>query len=61
MAKSAPVPVEIQLTHKGTYTIDAGMITVYYGDKKKTTQLGGSASAPDALAKIMLREMVTGT
>lgn len=61
MAKSAPVPIEIQLTHKGTYTIDAGMITVTYNGKSKTTQLGGSSSAPEGLAKIMLRELATGT
>jgi hypothetical protein len=64
MARSAPVPTEIELngkTYKGTYTIDAtnGMITVTYSRKGKIAQLGGFALAPDALARIMLQELVT--
>jgi hypothetical protein len=64
MARSAPVPTEIDLngkTHKGTYTIDVtnDMITVTYGRKGKIAQLGGFASTPEALARIMLQGLVT--
>jgi hypothetical protein len=64
MARSAPVAIEIDhngKTYKGAYTIDAteGMITVTYGGKGKIAQLGGLASAPESLARIMLQELVT--
>jgi hypothetical protein len=63
MARSAPVTIEIELNgkpYKGTYTIDAtnGMITVTYGRKGKIAQLGGLASAPETLARIMLQELI---
>ena len=56
----------IKIEIEGTYRIYDGMITVTtpWGHKK-TTQLGGSAGAPEGLAKIMLRQLVddlkTGT
>jgi hypothetical protein len=64
MARSAPVAIEIGLngkTYRGTYTINEieGMITVTYDRKGKIAQLGGFASAPEALARIMLQELVT--
>jgi hypothetical protein len=64
MVPSAPISIEIDLNgkiYKGTYTIDAteGMITVTYGRKGKIAQLGGFASAPESLARIMLQELVT--
>jgi hypothetical protein len=42
----------------GFYTILEGMITVKYGGRQKATQLGGSASSPDSLARIVLGEMI---
>jgi hypothetical protein len=49
----------VKIEIEGTYHIHDGMITVTapWGHTK-TTQLGGSAAAPEALAKIMLRELV---
>jgi hypothetical protein len=45
--------------YRGSYTIVRKMISVTYGSRTKTTQLGGSADAPEALAKIMLGEIVS--
>jgi hypothetical protein len=64
VAPSVPVPIEIDhngKTYKGTYTIDAtsDMITVTYDGWGKIAQLGGLASAPESLARIMLHELVT--
>jgi hypothetical protein len=42
---------------RGTYSVDAGSITVRSGWWKKSTQIDGSAD-PEDLARIMLREMV---
>jgi hypothetical protein len=49
----------IKIEIEGTYRIHDGMITVTapWGHRK-TTQLGGSAGAPEGLARIMLRELV---
>ena len=47
-------------TYTGSYTVEGGMITVSYGDLRKTTQLGGSASHPTSLARLLLWEMVKG-
>ena len=58
---SPPRTVQIEFdekTYTGSYAVDRKMITVSYGWRTKTTQLGGSASAPDSLARIMLAEMV---
>ena len=44
--------------YTGSYNIARRMITVAYGSRAKTTQLGGSADAPEALARIMLSEIV---
>jgi hypothetical protein len=54
-------PVEIERRGKwfrGCYTISEGAITVNYNEASKTTQLGGSAQDPTALAQIMLAELV---
>jgi hypothetical protein len=58
-----PQPRAVKLEHAGKnyigfYTIQEGMITVKYGGRQKATQLGGSASSPDSLARIMLGEMI---
>lgn len=46
----------------GEYYIDKGLITVegFYKDNyfKKTTQLGGHASIPENLARLMLSEVI---
>ncbi|MGE0118618.1 MAG: hypothetical protein AB7S71_12210 [Dongiaceae bacterium] len=60
-----PVPIEIEIDgqiYTGTYTTDAAidLITVSYGTKSQATQLGAAASAPEALARIMLRELIVG-
>lgn len=65
MARSASVPIEIDRngkTYKGAYTIDAtgDLITVIYAGKSKVTQLGGFASAPESLARIILGELAAG-
>jgi hypothetical protein len=36
--------------------VDQGMVTVTYSKGRKSTQVGGSP--PEALARIMLREMI---
>jgi hypothetical protein len=62
MPQSAPIEVEINgQTYRGAYTIDAAIdiITVSYGTRSQATQLGAAAAAPEALARIMLRELVT--
>lgn len=52
-------PVRVQIDGKpyaGSYYVDRRTITVTYGIRKKTTQLGGSS--PDGLARILLGELV---
>ena len=44
-------------TYTGSYTVDAEIITVSYGDMRKTAHLGGFASAPASLARLVLTEM----
>lgn len=62
--ETAPLPAQpVQITkggktYNGSYTTAKGMITVSYLGRTKTTQLGGSAAAPENLARIMLRELV---
>jgi len=63
-ASHGTVSIEIDgKTYRGDYTVfgrDAAMITVVghgdLGGRTKTTQLGGSA--PEGLARIMLRNLV---
>lgn len=44
----------------GTYRIEGGLIRVSHNGDSKATQLGGSAAFPEALARIMLRELAEG-
>lgn len=60
-APSPAQPVQIKRgdkTYSGSYTVGGKMITVAYLGRTKTTQLGGSATAPDTLARILLGELV---
>ena len=53
------VDVEIDgKTYTGSYEIQGTIIEVSYGWKTKKTQLGGSAGHPEALARIMIGELV---
>ena len=57
-----PRPVQLERAERkyiGFYTIQEGMITVRYGGRQKAAHLGGSASSPDSLARIVLGELVT--
>jgi hypothetical protein len=49
---------DIEMTVSGTYTYDASseIVTVVYRGRKKSTQLGGST--PEAIARLLLRELV---
>ncbi len=54
-----PQPVSIEVNGKvytGTYTVDAGMISVSSAMGIKKTQVGGSS--PGNLAQLMLGELV---
>ena len=56
-----PRTVQLELAGKnytGSYTILEGKITVKDGGRQKATQLGGSASSPDSLARTVLGEMI---
>ncbi len=44
--------------HVGSYRVADGMITVRTRSGSKTTQLGGSAGSPTALAMLLLGELV---
>lgn len=60
-APSPAQPVQITKggkTYNGSYTIANKMITVAYLGRTSTTQLGGSATAPESLARIVLGELV---
>jgi hypothetical protein len=58
-SSSTPIAVEVGgVVHLGHYSTRNGMIRVTYGSSRKSTQLGGMENAPQALAKIMLREHV---
>jgi hypothetical protein len=47
------------VTYVGDWSVAKSMLTVTLrGGKSSTTQLGGSASAPKSLAKIMLGQLV---
>jgi hypothetical protein len=45
--------------HVGSYTVEDGIVTVFYQDQNRATQLGGSS--PDVVARILLSEMVRTT
>ena len=42
--------------HRGTYTVNQGVVTVEYGGRTKSTQVGGSP--PATLARVLLGELV---
>lgn len=44
--------------YKARYVIEKKMITVFYGDRQKTTQLGGSANYPGSLARVIAYELI---
>lgn len=62
--EAAPTPAQpVQITHggktyTGSYTVASRMITVAYLGRTKTTQLGGSVTAPESLARTLLGELV---
>jgi len=62
MTSSSPEPVRVEVgeaTHEGSYTVDRDMVAVAYGSQTKKAHLGGFADAPQVLARLLLREMVT--
>jgi hypothetical protein len=48
--------IEIQITVRGQYEVENGLVKVTSGKAEKATQIGGSP--PEVLAKMMLREIV---
>jgi len=66
MARSATAPSPAQpiqitrgdKTYNGSYTIVDKTITVAYLGRTRTTQIGGSATTPENLARTVLGEMV---
>jgi hypothetical protein len=59
--RSAPTSTSLAVkvggvVHRGHYSVRNDMIRVTYGSSRKSTQLGGMANAPWALARIMLAE-----
>lgn len=46
--------------YQGAYATDRDLIYVYYDGREKCTQLGGHQGYPEGLAKMLLREMVSG-
>ena len=44
--------------HYGTYTVDDTMISVAYRGKSKAMQVGGSLPEAEAIAGMLLRELV---
>jgi hypothetical protein len=60
---ASPEPIEIDRggkTYRGDFFTDGSLITVTYNGQSKMTPLGGSASAPHTLARLLLREIITG-
>jgi hypothetical protein len=61
---TAPTPAQpVQITHggktySGSYTIGGKTVTVAYLGRTKTAPLGGSETAPDNLARKLLRQLV---
>jgi hypothetical protein len=48
------------VAYVGDYFVERGLITVSLrGGGSKTTQVGGSASVPDGLARLMLGDLIT--
>jgi len=45
-------------TYIGYYSVESGVITVSYGGIRETTQVGGSGSDPEDLARNLLQELV---
>jgi hypothetical protein len=59
---SNPVSLESAgVTHHGSYQVENGMIRVSYKGASKVTHLGGSAVAPEGLARLILSELVRET
>ncbi len=57
-----PLSIEIAgITHRGDYQIENGMIRVSFRGGAKVTHLGGSARAPESLARVILGELVRET
>lgn len=53
------VPISVTLvgrSYSGCYVVDGDKITVTYGSRSSTTQIGSSAEAP--LARLLLRDLV---
>ena len=53
--------IEVEIdgkTYTGSYEIQGEMIEVSYGGRTKKTGLGGSASHPEPLARLMIGELV---
>ena len=48
------------VTHMGQFRTERGLITVRFDGRETTTQLGGSAAAPESLARVLLSELVRG-
>lgn len=49
------------ITYTGTFTVEDDIITVRWEDREKSTQVGGSkGGGEEALAKIVLGELVEG-
>ena len=42
--------------HTGSYVVEGGIITAYYEDKRKTTQVGGSPA--EVIAQLLIGEMI---
>jgi hypothetical protein len=56
-------PVEIERggrVYQGRFVIDGRSMTVTCDGHSKSTPLGGMADAPQTLARLLLREIVTG-
>jgi hypothetical protein len=66
MQKGQPdfqAPVEIERggrIYQGRFVIDGHSMTVTCDGYSKSTPLGGMADAPHTLARLLLREIVTG-
>ena len=53
--------IEVEIdgeTYTGSYEIQGEMIEVSSGGRTKKSKLGGSASYPDLLARLMIGELV---
>lgn len=51
------IEVEIDGKHyEGTYSVESGVVTVYYGFNNKATQIGGSSA--QRIARTLLFELI---